>query len=109
MQGGAQFLLHLESRLRELLPSDSSDDDVRAELEKHLGAGEEMPREHIRMFARLLSHNAGLVDKEWANDQQSHWNISTETKEETRISFFVPCLRPRFECVFDLIFLCRQF
>jgi Zn-dependent peptidase ImmA (M78 family) len=102
MQGGAQFLLHLESRLRELLPSHSSDDDVRAELEKHLGAGEEM-------FARLLSHNAGLVDKEWANDQQSHWNISTETKEETRISFFVPCLRPRFECVFDLIFLCRQF
>jgi hypothetical protein len=87
----------------------SSDDDVRAELEKHLGAGEEMPGEHIRMFARLLSHNAGLVDKEWANDQQSHWNISTETKEETRISFFVPCLRPRFECVFDLIFLCRQF
>ncbi|KAJ7827647.1 hypothetical protein B0H14DRAFT_3873602 [Mycena olivaceomarginata] len=96
-KGGAQFLLHLESRLRELLPSHSSDDDVRAELEKHLGAGEEMPGEHIRMFARLLSHNAGLVDTEWANDQQSHWNISTETKEETRVSFFVPCLRPRFE------------
>ncbi|KAJ7821176.1 hypothetical protein B0H14DRAFT_2599393 [Mycena olivaceomarginata] len=31
---------HLESRLRELLlPSNSSDDDVRAELEKHLGGG----------------------------------------------------------------------
>ncbi|KAJ7827686.1 hypothetical protein B0H14DRAFT_3144537 [Mycena olivaceomarginata] len=94
-EGGAQFLLHLESRLRELLPSDSSDDDVRAELEKHLEAGEEMLGEHIRMFARLLSHSADLVDKEWANDQQSHWNISTETKEETRVSFFMPCLRPR--------------
>ncbi|KAJ7369028.1 hypothetical protein DFH08DRAFT_1071594 [Mycena albidolilacea] len=47
-KGGAQFLLHLESRLRKLLPSHSSDDDVRADLEKHLGADEEMPGEHIR-------------------------------------------------------------
>jgi hypothetical protein len=77
---------------------------VRVELEKHLGAGEEMPREHIRMLARLLSHNADLMDQEWADDQQSHWNISAETKKETRVSFFVPCLRPRFEYVFDYDF-----
>jgi hypothetical protein len=82
-----------------------SDDEVRVELENHLRAGEEMPEEHIRMFARLLSHNADLVDKEWVDDQQSHWNISAEAKKETRVSFFVPCLRPRFECVlFNLDF-----
>jgi hypothetical protein len=27
------------------------------------------------MFVRLLSYNADFVDKEWADDQQSHWNI----------------------------------
>ncbi|KAF7335274.1 Ankyrin repeat and mynd domain-containing protein 2-like [Mycena sanguinolenta] len=99
---GAEFVLHLESRLREILPSRLSDDDVRVELEKHLTSGEEMPEEHIRMFARLLSHNADLVDKEWADDQQSHWNISKEASKETRISFFVPCLRPRFEVVEEI-------
>ncbi|KAJ7265397.1 hypothetical protein B0H12DRAFT_1230429 [Mycena haematopus] len=99
---GAQFLIHLESRLREILPSGLSDDDVRVELEKHLTAGEEMPEEHIRMFARLLSYNADLVDKEWVNDQQSHWNISKEARKETRVSFFVPCLRPRFDVVEEI-------
>ncbi|KAF8207877.1 hypothetical protein K438DRAFT_1713412 [Mycena galopus ATCC 62051] len=99
---GLQFVNHLESRLREVLPSGLSDADVRVELEKHLRAGEEMPEAHIRMFARLLSHNADLVDKEWADDQQSHWNISKEAREETRVSFFVPCLRPRFEVVEEI-------
>ncbi|KAJ6515258.1 hypothetical protein C8R45DRAFT_1086477 [Mycena sanguinolenta] len=99
---GLQFVLHLESRLRENLPSHLSDDDVRAELQKRLSAGEEMPQEHFRMFARLLSHNADLVDKEWADDQQSHWNLSKEASKETRISFFVPCLRPRFEVVEEI-------
>jgi hypothetical protein len=98
-------MTHLESRLREILPPKMSDDDVRVEFEKHLRAGEEMPAEHVKMFARLLSYNADLVDKEWADDQQSHWNISTEAKKETRVSFFVPCLRPRFEYVFDFLLL----
>ncbi|KAK7062302.1 ankyrin repeat and mynd domain-containing protein 2-like protein [Favolaschia claudopus] len=96
---GAQFLTHLESRLRETLPSKMSDDQVRVELEKHLRAGEEMPKEHLLMFSRLLSHNADLVDEGFVEEQQSHWNISSEAKEETRVSFFVPCLRPRFEVV----------
>ncbi|KAJ7821181.1 hypothetical protein B0H14DRAFT_2831833 [Mycena olivaceomarginata] len=86
-KGGAKFVTHLESRLRQILPPGTSNDAVRVELEKHLGAGEEMPREHIRMLARLLSHNADLMDQEWADDQQSHWNISAETKKETRVSF----------------------
>ncbi|KAF7352244.1 Ankyrin repeat and mynd domain-containing protein 2-like [Mycena venus] len=101
-EGGAQFLTHLEARLREVLPAKMSDDDVRVELEKHLKAGEEMPEAHIRMFARLLSYNADLLDKEWVADQQSHWNISKEAKEETRVSFFVPCLRPRFDVVEEI-------
>ncbi|KAJ7922352.1 hypothetical protein B0H13DRAFT_2267582 [Mycena leptocephala] len=101
-EGGSQFMTHLESRLREILPPKMSDDDVRVEFEKHLRAGEEMPAEHVKMFARLLSYNADLVDKEWADDQQSHWNISTEAKKETRVSFFVPCLRPRFDVVEEI-------
>ncbi|KAJ7682907.1 hypothetical protein B0H17DRAFT_986325 [Mycena rosella] len=95
-KASSQFMTHLESRLREILPPGTSDDEVRAELQKHLRAGEEMPEEYLCMLARLLSHNADHVDKEWADDLQSHWNISIEAKKETRISFFVPCLRPRF-------------
>ncbi|KAJ7145819.1 hypothetical protein C8R44DRAFT_655794 [Mycena epipterygia] len=101
-EGGSQFTLHLESRLREILPSGASDDDVRVELEKHMTAGEEMPEAHLCMLARLLSHNADLVDKEWVDDQQSHWNIPKEVKKETRISFFVPCSRPRFKAVEEI-------
>ncbi|KAJ7682046.1 hypothetical protein DFH06DRAFT_1160067 [Mycena polygramma] len=101
-KGGSEFLGHLETRLKEILPPGTSDEDVRVELEKHLTMGEEMPAEHLRMFARLLSYNAELVDKEYVNDQQSHWNISIEAKKETRISFFVPCLRPRFNMVEEI-------
>ncbi|KAJ7784136.1 hypothetical protein B0H16DRAFT_1491438 [Mycena metata] len=99
---GSQFFAHLESRMRETLPSGMSDDDVRVEFENHLRAGEEMPEETIRMFAQLLSYNADLVDKEWADEEQSHWNISNEAKKETRVSFFVPCLRPRFDVVEEI-------
>ncbi|KAJ6614637.1 hypothetical protein B0H10DRAFT_1916467 [Mycena sp. CBHHK59/15] len=101
-EGGSQFTLHLESRLREILPPGASDDDVRAELENRLCCGEEMAEGHIRMLARLLSHNSELVDKEWADDQQSHWNLAKEAKKETRVSFFVPCLRPRFRAVEEI-------
>ncbi|KAJ7482253.1 hypothetical protein B0H11DRAFT_2022344 [Mycena galericulata] len=101
-EGGSQFTLHLQSRLREILPQGVSDSALRAELEKRLSSGEEMPKEHLRMFARLLSHNADLIDKEWVDDQQSHWNVSKEVKEETRISFFVPCLRPRFRALEEI-------
>ncbi|KAJ7682043.1 hypothetical protein DFH06DRAFT_1160063 [Mycena polygramma] len=99
---GSQFLLHLESRIKEILPPRTSQANVRAELEKHLTMGEEMPAEHLRMFARLLSYNADLVDKDYVEDQQSHWNISAEAKKETRVSFFVPCLRPRFNVVEEI-------
>ncbi|KAJ7619519.1 hypothetical protein FB45DRAFT_1062907 [Roridomyces roridus] len=101
-EGGSEFMLHLESRLREILPQDISDADLRAQLEYHLSTGEEMPAEHIRMLARLLSYNSELVDKEWADDQQSHWNISQQVQKETKISFFVPCLRPRFRAVEEI-------
>ncbi|KAJ6526578.1 hypothetical protein DFH09DRAFT_168768 [Mycena vulgaris] len=101
-EGGSQFTHHLESRLREILPPHTSDDDVRVELEKRLAAGEEMPEEHLLMLARLLSHNADLIDKEWVDDQQSHWNIPKDVKKETRVSFFVPCLRPRFRAIEEI-------
>ncbi|KAJ7145820.1 hypothetical protein C8R44DRAFT_755959 [Mycena epipterygia] len=101
-KGGLHFMLHLQSRLREILPAGTSDDDVRVEFEKRLTSGEEMPETDLRMLARLLSYNADLVDKEWADDEQSHWNIPNEVKKESRISFFVPCLRPRFKVVEEI-------
>ncbi|KAJ6526588.1 hypothetical protein DFH09DRAFT_168796 [Mycena vulgaris] len=101
-EGGAKLTDHLESRVREILPPGTSDEDVRAEFQTRFGFGDEVPEEHIRMMARLLSHNADLVDQEWVNDQQSHWNISKEVKNETRVSFFVPCLRPRFRAVEEI-------
>ncbi|KAJ7257775.1 hypothetical protein C8J57DRAFT_1721091 [Mycena rebaudengoi] len=78
-EGGSQFLIHLESRLRKILPRGTSEDNlkVRVELEKHLHGGIEASAEHILMLARLLSHNSELVDKEWANDQQAVEEIET--------------------------------
>ncbi|KAJ7369044.1 hypothetical protein DFH08DRAFT_947925 [Mycena albidolilacea] len=72
VKDGAQFLSHLQSRLRELSPSG-------------FRAGEETPKEHIRIFSRLLSYSADFVDKEWADDQQSHWNIPAKVKTEMRV------------------------
>ncbi|KAJ7821174.1 hypothetical protein B0H14DRAFT_2831817 [Mycena olivaceomarginata] len=99
---GSQFLTHLESRLRERLPSRMSDDEVRVELENHLRAGEEMPEEHIRMFARLLSHNADLVDKEWVDDQQSALEYSAEAKRRRAPAFSCHVCGPRFDVVEEI-------
>ncbi|KAF8586461.1 hypothetical protein K439DRAFT_1340929 [Ramaria rubella] len=69
-KGGSQFLSHLESRLGEIMPPDASVSEVREKLEYHLRCGEEMPEEHIRMLARLLSYNSALIDREWKDDLQ---------------------------------------
>lgn len=51
---------------------------------------------HIRTFARLLSHNASLIDPEYVSELQSHWaGVARDVIKETKISFFVPCLRLR--------------
>lgn len=90
---------YLESRLRDRLPPGTSNDNIRLELEKHILAGQQVPEEHLLMFARLLSYNSGLVDKSWADSLQLDPNISEGVRETTHISFFVPCLRPRFRSV----------
>ncbi|KAJ7821180.1 hypothetical protein B0H14DRAFT_3876000 [Mycena olivaceomarginata] len=105
---GAQFLSHLQSRLRWAspqiryrVPRDNppwcakrrmnEQTRLRQLPQRELSpsgfrAGDETPKEHIRMFARLLSYNADFVDKEWADDQQSHWNIPAKVKTEMRLS-----------------------
>ena len=73
---------------------------VSAEFQRQLAASEEMQPAHIRLFARLLSSNAELVDPEYIRDEQSHWNnVPREVINETKIAFFVPCLRLRWRCV----------
>lgn len=70
---------------------------VREKLQWHLQTGEEVSAPHLRMLARLLSFNSGLVDPDYARELQSHWNgLSQDVISETKISFFVPCLRMRF-------------
>jgi hypothetical protein len=96
-------MLHLESRLEDILPPGTSAAEVRKEFEYHLQCGEEMPEAHIRMFARLLSYNSELVDREWMDDLQGHWFLSKEVEKETRISFFVPCPRLRFRSVVGVV------
>lgn len=86
---------YLESRLRDIFPPGASDDDVRLQLERIIMSAQEMPKDPLLMLARLLSFNAGLVDQKWAANQQ--WNTFEGAGQETRISFFVPCLRPRFK------------
>lgn len=69
---------------------------AREELHFHLTHGIEMSEVHLRAWAQLLSANAAFVDKEYVDEQQSHWNgLSREQIKETRISFVAPCLRLR--------------
>ncbi|KAF7345105.1 Ankyrin repeat and mynd domain-containing protein 2-like [Mycena venus] len=104
--GGSDFMVHLESRLQELSPPGTSADDVRVQLESHILAAQQTPPEHLLMMARLLSFNADLINQKWADDQQS--KISQAARKETRISFFVPCLRPRFTSVSSMLFYYGQ-
>jgi len=94
LQDGLQFL----SYLREQIQSNKgiTADEAHEKLKFHLCCGESIPKDPLRMFARLLSHNSTLVDEEWKNDMQGHWNVSKAVAKETHISFFVPCLRLRF-------------
>ncbi|EDR14051.1 uncharacterized protein LACBIDRAFT_321809 [Laccaria bicolor S238N-H82] len=71
-KGGSQFTLHLEGRLAKSMKG-ASKRAVREKLQWHLQTGEEMEPTHIRMFARLLSHNATLIDPEYVGELQSHW------------------------------------
>lgn len=95
-QGGSQFTLHLEERLRKLVPGTSAK-AARKKLQDHMGAAEDVAETHLRMFARLLSFNSELVDRRYVTELQSHWKgVTQDVIKETKISFFVPCLRMRF-------------
>lgn len=98
-KGGSQFTLHLEARLAKTMKG-ASNRAVREKLQWHLQTGEEMEPTHIRTFARLLSHNASLIDPEYVSELQSHWaGVARDVIKETKISFFVPCLRLRHRAV----------
>ncbi|KAJ7886519.1 hypothetical protein B0H13DRAFT_2342852 [Mycena leptocephala] len=74
-KGRFQVMVYLETRLREIVPPGTSNDAVRAELERqinHLGAAA-----HLLMVA----------------EQQ---NTFQEVRMKTQASIFIPCLRPRF-------------
>lgn len=95
-QNGSQFTSYLESKIAKAMPSASAA-DVRKNLQFRFGIGEKVPDADLSTFARLLSHNAGLLDPDYTEELQSHWNgVPRDVAHETRISFFVPCLRPRF-------------
>lgn len=94
-------MLHLEKRVGETMKKNATARQVREKQQWHLQTGEKMPEEHLRMMARLLSSNADLIDPQYVREQQSHWSgVSRDTQKETRISFFVPCLRLRWRCVY---------
>ncbi|KAF9030311.1 hypothetical protein BDZ89DRAFT_672575 [Hymenopellis radicata] len=101
-EGGSQFTLHLQSRLAETMPG-ASPRKVLEQLQEHLGSGIETPDAHLRTFARLLSYNSSLLDPTFVDELQSHWNgISHDVIKETRISFFVPCLRLRWRALEEI-------
>ncbi|KAJ7657919.1 hypothetical protein DFH06DRAFT_1197507 [Mycena polygramma] len=89
-----EFIAHLESRIFNVLPPLTSNADVRVHLENHIKSARIVPEAHLLMLARLLSFNASLINPTWVS-----FGISEEVKRETRISFFVPCLRPRFRVI----------
>ncbi|KAK7677844.1 hypothetical protein QCA50_019156 [Cerrena zonata] len=99
-EGGSQFLSHLQDKLAKMMPKNTTVKKVREKLQWHLTTGEEMGAAHLQMLARILSFNAELVDKDYVDEIQSHWNgISKDVASESKISFFVPCLRLRFRAL----------
>lgn len=88
-------MLFLEKRLKERMPN-LSPKKLRAKLQWYLQSGNEVAEPHLRMFARLLSFNSGLIDPAYVEELQSHWSgLSRDVVKETNVSFFVPCLRLR--------------
>lgn len=82
------------------MPKNTTVKKVREKLQWHLQTGEEMPPTHLKLLARLLSFNADLVNRDYAEELQSHWNgIAKDVANESKISFFVPCLRLRFRYI----------
>ncbi len=98
-QGGSQFTLFLEAKIKKNMPRASAK-QVREKLQFHMQCGEQVSEAHLRLFARLLSFNSELLDPTYSEEQQSHWSgISQAAVKETRISFFIPCLRLRWRWV----------
>ncbi|KAL0952185.1 hypothetical protein HGRIS_008797 [Hohenbuehelia grisea] len=99
---GSKFMEYLQSLIRKQMPK-ASETVVRNKLKFHVGAGIETEEIHLRTFARLLSHNASLLDPKFSAKFQSHWKgISEAVKGETMISFFVPCLRLRWRAMEEI-------
>ncbi len=104
-QGSSQFTLFLESKIKKNMPRASAKQG-REKLQFHMQCGEQVSEAHLRMFAHLLSFNPKLLDPVYSEEYQSHWSgISQATVKETKISFFVPCLRLRWRwvCLADTI------
>jgi hypothetical protein len=86
---------YLQSQLQENNP-EASEKDIQRELQWRMVTGLPIEETHLRTFARLLSYNSELLKPEFVEEQQSHWNgVSRELAEQSKISFFVPCLRMR--------------
>lgn len=92
---GSLLASHLLEHFEKGMPKASAA-KVQKEFQLQLGAYEHVEDAKLRMLARLLSYNSELISSDYALEQQSHWNgISKELAEQTRISFFAPCLRMR--------------
>ncbi|KAG9222180.1 hypothetical protein CCMSSC00406_0009007 [Pleurotus cornucopiae] len=99
----SKFLERLQELVRERMPASATPVEVNEEFKYHLQCGIETAEPHLRMFARMLSYNSTLLDPEWVNEQQSHWNgIQQDVKKETKISFIVPCLRLRWRALQEI-------
>ncbi|KAK0454289.1 hypothetical protein EV421DRAFT_409130 [Armillaria borealis] len=101
-KGGSQFTLFLESKIKKNMPRASAK-QVREKLQFHMQCGEQVSEAHLQIFARLLSFNSELLDPAYSEEHQSHWNgISQDAVKETKISFFVPCLRLRWRVLEEI-------
>ncbi|PBK86545.1 hypothetical protein ARMGADRAFT_1017247 [Armillaria gallica] len=104
-KGGSQFTLFLEAKIKKDIPSASAK-QLRGKLQFHMQCGEQVSEAHLRMFPRLLSFDSELLDPAYPEEHQSHWSgISQAAVKESKISFFVPCLRLRWRwiCFADVI------
>ncbi|KZV81166.1 hypothetical protein EXIGLDRAFT_844820 [Exidia glandulosa HHB12029] len=100
-EGGLQFMTYLQNKIQK--QPGMTDRKAAEKLHFHLTSGVSMSALHLRLWAQILDVNAQLVDKEYVEEQQSHWSgLSREQIKETGISFVVPCLRLRWRTLEEL-------
>uniref|UniRef100_A0A0W0G8E2 MYND-type domain-containing protein n=1 Tax=Moniliophthora roreri TaxID=221103 RepID=A0A0W0G8E2_MONRR len=93
---GSLLIGHVLQKLAKTM----SDEAAKEKINFYTGCSQEVSEDHLRTFVRVLDANADLLDTDYVEETQSHWKgVSKALAQQTRISFFSPCLRLRWSAL----------